>query len=105
MIGMGAGDPAFVTVQAVDAINAVDVFFVIDKGEAKEDLVAVRQDVLNRYATPRGYRSSRSMILNVTRACRTRTPSRGGITSESSGSSRCCPTRSRMASARDSGLG
>lgn len=56
VIGMGAGDPAFVTVQAVDAINAVDVFFVIDKGEAKEDLVAVRQDVLNRYATPRGYR-------------------------------------------------
>ncbi|MEA2456475.1 MAG: precorrin-6A synthase, partial [Thermoleophilaceae bacterium] len=30
VIGIGAGDPDHVTVQAIKALNEVDVFFVID---------------------------------------------------------------------------
>ena len=34
VIGIGAGDPEHLTLQAVAAMNRVDVFFTIDKGEA-----------------------------------------------------------------------
>lgn len=56
VIGIGAGDPGLVTMQAVVALNEVDVFVVIDKGEAKDDLVAVRREVLARFATQRPHR-------------------------------------------------
>jgi len=49
-IPIGAGDPSFVTVQAAGAIAEVDAFLVIDKGEAKGDLVGVRRQVLDRFA-------------------------------------------------------
>ncbi|NHC13859.1 precorrin-6A synthase (deacetylating) [Motilibacter deserti] len=49
VIGIGAGDPDYVTIQAVKALNRVDVFFVLDKGEAKHDLVALRQEILERH--------------------------------------------------------
>ena len=35
VIGIGAGDPEHLTLQAVAAMNRADVFFTIDKGEAK----------------------------------------------------------------------
>jgi len=35
VIGIGAGDPDYVTVQAVAALNDTQVFFVMDKGETK----------------------------------------------------------------------
>jgi precorrin-6A synthase len=40
IVGIGAGDPEHVTVQAVKALNTVDVFFVLEKGPAKEKLAA-----------------------------------------------------------------
>jgi precorrin-2 methylase len=46
LIGIGAGDPSFVTARAAGAIDEVDAFLVIDKGEAKEELVGVRRQVL-----------------------------------------------------------
>ncbi|MFF0147061.1 precorrin-6A synthase (deacetylating) [Amycolatopsis sulphurea] len=55
-IGIGAGDPEHLTVQAIDRLNRVDVFFVLDKGEAKADLVRLRQDILDRFVTRPGYR-------------------------------------------------
>jgi precorrin-6A synthase len=39
VIGIGAGNPDYVTVQAINALNQVDVFFVMEKGRDKEDLV------------------------------------------------------------------
>ncbi len=51
MIGIGAGDPEQVTIQAVNAINRSDVFFVLDKGEVKQELVDLRSEILTRYAT------------------------------------------------------
>jgi precorrin-6A synthase len=49
VIGIGAGDPDFVTVGAVRALNEVDVFLVLDKGPATADLTAARRDVCERF--------------------------------------------------------
>jgi precorrin-6A synthase len=56
VIGIGAGDPDYVTVQAIDALNAVDVFFVMDKGDEKADLVRLRTQICERYITAPAYR-------------------------------------------------
>ena len=56
LIGIGAGDPEHVTMQAVKALNRVDVFFVMDKGPGKEKLVAVRQEICRRYIEGSAYR-------------------------------------------------
>jgi precorrin-6A synthase len=49
LIGIGAGDPEHVTAQAVRALNEADVFFVMDKGEATSDLVALRRKICDCY--------------------------------------------------------
>ncbi|WP_460700049.1 precorrin-6A synthase (deacetylating) [Nocardia thraciensis] len=49
VIGIGAGDPAQVTVQAIEAMRRVDVFFVIGKGDAKRELVEVRTAILTAH--------------------------------------------------------
>jgi precorrin-6A synthase len=56
LIGIGAGDPEHVTMQAVKALNQVDVFFVMDKGPAKKKLVALRQEICRRYIEGTNYR-------------------------------------------------
>jgi precorrin-6A synthase len=56
VIGIGAGDPDYVTVQAINALNATEVFFAMDKGEAKRDLVALRQRICARFIRAPGYR-------------------------------------------------
>jgi precorrin-6A synthase len=50
VIGIGAGDPDHLTLQAAKAIAAADVFFIIDKGEVKHDLVRLRLDLIERHA-------------------------------------------------------
>ena len=56
VIGIGAGDPEYVTAQAVAALNDTQVFFAMDKGEAKDDLVALRRTVCERFIREPGYR-------------------------------------------------
>lgn len=56
IIGVGAGDPDYVTVQAVKALNTVDVFFLIDKGSAKDDLVQLRRQICEQHITDHAYR-------------------------------------------------
>ncbi len=51
MIGIGAGDPDQVTVQAIKAMNAVDVFFVVDKGAQKRELAELRARILTEHVT------------------------------------------------------
>jgi precorrin-6A synthase len=51
IIGVGAGDPEQVTVQAINAMNAVDAFFVLDKGEAAAELTEARKALCARYVT------------------------------------------------------
>lgn len=57
LIGIGAGDPELVTMQAVGALNEVDVFLVLDKGADTEDLVRIRKEICARFIEPdRSYR-------------------------------------------------
>ena len=56
VIGIGAGDPEHVTVQAINALNEVDVFFVIDKGHETEELVRLRMEICERYIREQTYR-------------------------------------------------
>jgi precorrin-6A synthase len=48
VIGIGAGNPEHVTVEAVKALNEVDVFFVIEKRAATDDLVRLRTEICER---------------------------------------------------------
>src|ERR1700744_1431268 len=57
VIGIGAGNPDYITVQAINALNEVDVFFVMDKGSDKDDLVRVRRDICERYIKNKSYRT------------------------------------------------
>jgi precorrin-6A synthase len=57
VIGIGAGDPEYVTIQAVNALNEVDVFFVMDKGQEKEEFVRLRKEICERYIKNRPYRT------------------------------------------------
>ena len=56
IIGIGAGDPEYVTVQAINALNRVDAFFIPDKGTEKEDLARLRLEICERYIRDRTYR-------------------------------------------------
>ena len=49
IIGIGAGDPEYITMQAVNALNEVDVFFIMDKGPAKTKLIELRKEICRRY--------------------------------------------------------
>ncbi len=51
VIGIGAGDPEHLTLQAIAAMNRVDVFFTVDKGAAKDDLGRLRTELLARHVT------------------------------------------------------
>jgi precorrin-6A synthase len=57
VIGIGAGNPDYLTVQAINALNEVDVFFIMDKGREKEDLVRLRKEICARYVKNKSYRT------------------------------------------------
>ncbi|BBZ51195.1 precorrin-6A synthase (deacetylating) [Mycobacterium heidelbergense] len=56
VIGIGVGNPDYVTVQAIEALNCTQVFFAADKGEATGDLVALRREICARFVRRPGYR-------------------------------------------------
>jgi len=56
LIGIGAGDPDQLTLQAVRALRRADVFFVLDKGPAAADLVALRRTILDAHLGAGDYR-------------------------------------------------
>jgi precorrin-6A synthase len=56
IIGIGAGDPDYLTVQAIKALNRADVFFLMDKGAAKESLIDLRRQICERFIDEPGYR-------------------------------------------------
>jgi len=49
IIGIGAGNPDYITVQAIKALETVDAVFLIDKGEDKDDLAKLRREICERY--------------------------------------------------------
>jgi precorrin-6A synthase len=51
VIGIGAGDPGHLTLQAAEALGTVDVFFLIDKPNAAP-LAALRDELIDRHGGP-----------------------------------------------------
>ena len=49
LIGIGVGDPDHLTVQAIEALGRVDVFFVINKGPEKAELAELRTEICRRH--------------------------------------------------------
>ncbi|ADW71228.1 precorrin-6A synthase (deacetylating) [Granulicella tundricola] len=56
IIGIGAGHPDYITIQAVKALNLVDIFFFMNKGDSKDELVRLRKDICERYIEHHPYR-------------------------------------------------
>jgi precorrin-6A synthase len=57
IIGIGAGNPDYLTVQAIDALNRADVFFIPDKGAEKADLRHLREEICDRFIKSPDYRT------------------------------------------------
>ena len=57
IIGIGTGNPDFTRIQAIDAMNRVDVFFIPDKGAEKAELSRVRQQIIDHYVRDRPFRT------------------------------------------------
>ncbi len=57
IIGIGAGNRDHITMQAVKALNSVDVFFAIDKGREKQELARLREEICETYIAGRSYRT------------------------------------------------
>jgi precorrin-6A synthase len=53
VVGIGAGDPDHLTLQAAKAIGRTDVFFLLDKGETKASLIELRERLIRGYSQPR----------------------------------------------------
>lgn len=56
LIGMGAGDPEQITIQAINALNRASVVFILDKGYLHDDLLQLRNAVCQRYIRHDEYR-------------------------------------------------
>jgi len=57
VVGVGAGDPEYVTVAAIGALNDADVIFVPSRATA--DLTAAREDLIRRFA----HRAPRRVVV------------------------------------------
>jgi precorrin-6A synthase len=49
LVGIGAGDPDYITQQAIKALRRSDVIFLLDKGPAKHKLNALRREICERF--------------------------------------------------------
>ncbi len=49
VIGMGAGSPNHMTLEAVAALKQADVVLALDKGDEKADLLSVRREILSAH--------------------------------------------------------
>ena len=56
IIGIGAGHPDHLTLQAVAALNRVDVVLLLDKGDETRALRNLRREICARHITARPYR-------------------------------------------------
>lgn len=57
IIGIGAGNPNHMTIEAIEALNRADILFIPDKGEEKAALRALREAICARFIRTPGYRT------------------------------------------------
>lgn len=60
VIGLGSGNPDHMTIQAIKALNEVDVIFMVDKGATAGELIDVREEICQRFIEKPGYRIVRA---------------------------------------------
>jgi len=56
IIGIGAGNPEYLTIQALNALKQVNVLFLTDKGAQKSELLRLRTEICERYLPDAAYR-------------------------------------------------
>ena len=56
LIGIGAGNPDHITLQAINSLAQVDVVFVIDKGDSSTELMRARREICDRFMQERPHR-------------------------------------------------
>jgi precorrin-6A synthase len=57
VIGIGAGHPEHITIQAINALKQADVLFLTDKGRDKDELANLRREICTRYVPEREFRT------------------------------------------------
>lgn len=57
IIGIGAGNPDHMTIEAIEALNRADILFIPDKGEEKAALRALREAICARFIRKPDYRT------------------------------------------------
>lgn len=57
VIGIGAGNPDDITIAAIKALNASDVFFVIEKPGRRGELVRLRREIIERHVEGGSHRT------------------------------------------------
>jgi precorrin-6A synthase len=73
VVGIGAGNPEHITVQAISTLNAADVVFMMDKGDGARELLEFRREICERYIT-----SPSRRIVTAPDPGRPRSPGPGG---------------------------
>ena len=56
VIGIGAGNPEHMTIEAIEAMNRATVFFIPEKGEEKTELASLRRTIVERFMRHDSYR-------------------------------------------------
>ncbi len=56
LVGIGTGNPQHLTLQAVAALNAVDLILIPNKGRSKDDLAGLRHEICGQVITGTGPR-------------------------------------------------
>ncbi|PKL50560.1 MAG: precorrin-6A synthase (deacetylating) [Nitrospira bacterium HGW-Nitrospira-1] len=57
LIGIGPGNPDYLTVQAINTMKKVDVFFLLEKdGQKGKELLDIRKEILEKYLNSGAYR-------------------------------------------------
>ena len=58
LIGIGPGDPEYLTIKAINTMKKVDVFFLLEKkGKGEDrDLIKIRKEILGKYLNEGTYR-------------------------------------------------
>jgi precorrin-6A synthase len=57
VIGIGAGHPEHITVQAINALRRTDVLFITDKGADKDELARFRREICATYVPERPFKT------------------------------------------------
>jgi precorrin-6A synthase len=57
IIGIGAGNPEHITIQAINALRRMNVLFMTDKGPDKSELAQLRHEICERYVPEATYRT------------------------------------------------